>query len=164
VADTTAYATLLNMKNISHHLASLSITAWVGSLWAIGYLAVPVLFYAQPDRQLAGMLAGELFVRASYLGMSCGIYLLGYYIVQSGRAALRQRTLWAVVTMLLITLIIQLGIQPAMTELKTLALPLDVTHSEFYGRFKMLHGVSSITYLIESLLGIYLVIGNKRQA
>jgi len=41
------------MKNLSHHLASLSVTAWVGSLWAIGYLAVPVLFYAQPDRQLA---------------------------------------------------------------------------------------------------------------
>ncbi|MEO8342514.1 MAG: DUF4149 domain-containing protein, partial [Gallionella sp.] len=49
------------MKNLSHHLATLFTTAWVGGLWAIGYLAVPVLFYAQPDRQLAGLLAGQMF-------------------------------------------------------------------------------------------------------
>jgi hypothetical protein len=57
---------LIHMKNISDHLASLSLTAWVGSLWAIGYLAVPILFHAQPDRQLAGMLAGQMFTASGY--------------------------------------------------------------------------------------------------
>ena len=109
------------MKNISQHLATLLITAWVGGLWAIGYLAVPVLFYAQPDRQLAGMLAGQMF-----------------------------------------TLIIQCGIQPVMTGLKQQALPADVMHSVFADRFKMLHGISSIAYLIESLLGAFLVIKTHR--
>jgi hypothetical protein len=61
------------MKNLSHHLATLMITAWVGGLWAIGYLAVPVVFYTQPDRQLAGMLAGQMFSLVAYLGMVCGI-------------------------------------------------------------------------------------------
>ena len=145
------------MKNLMHHLASLSVTAWVGSLWAIGYLAVPVLFYAQPDRQLAGMLAGQMFVISGYLGMICGLYLLGYYLTRSGRRAWRQPPFWTVAAMLLITLVIQLGIQPIMTELKAQALPLDVMQSALAGRFKMLHGISSIAYLIESLLGIYLV-------
>jgi hypothetical protein len=150
------------MKNISQHLATLLITAWVGGLWAIGYLAVPVLFYAQPDRQLAGMLAGQMFTLVAYLGMVCGAYLLIQRIVVSGRAALRQPLFWIVAVMLLFTLIIQCGIQPVMTGLKQQALPADVMHSVFADRFKMLHGISSILYLIQSLLGAFLVIKKQR--
>ncbi|MDO8208304.1 MAG: DUF4149 domain-containing protein [Gallionella sp.] len=150
------------MKNITHHLASLSITAWVGSLWAIGYLAVPVLFHALPDRQLAGMLAGQMFVWAGYLGLICGLYLLGFYVSQSGRAVIRRQLFWTVSSMLLITLIIQFGIQPVMSDLKSQALPVDVMHSALSGQFKMLHGISSIAYLIESLLGALLVIKSRR--
>lgn len=133
-------------------------SAWVGSLWAIGYLAVPVLFYAQPDRQLAGMLAGTMFSRSAYLGLICGIYLLVYNFMQP--KTIRQR--WIVAVMLIITLIIQFAIQPAMTDLKLHALPLDVMHSTFAAQFKILHGLSSIAYLIESLLGAYLVIQSRR--
>jgi hypothetical protein len=146
------------MKDWPHHLATLLLTAWVGSLWAVGYLAVPVLFYAQPDRQLAGMLAGQMFSLVAYLGLVCGAYLLLYRYFKYGRIALRQTLFWVVSAMLLFTLVIQCGIQPVMTGLKAQALPLDVMHSAFADRFKMLHGVSSIIYLIESLLGIYLVI------
>ena len=154
-------ATLGNMKNVTRHLASLSITAWVGSLWAIGYLAVPVLFHAQPDRQLAGMLAGQMFVVLGYLGLVCGLYLLGFYLSQSGRAVIRQPLFRVVSSMLLISLLIQFGIQPVMSALKAQALPLDIMHSDLYGRFKMLHGISSIAYLIESLLGAFLVIKSR---
>jgi Domain of unknown function (DUF4149) len=150
------------MRNLSHHLASLLITAWVGGLWAIGYLAVPVLFYAQPDKQLAGMLAGQMFVWVGYLGMVCGMYLLIHYIRVPGRSSFRQALFWVIAAMLLITLVLQFGIQPVMTDLKLQALPLDVMHSAFADRFKMLHGVSSIIYLIQSLLGIFLVIKTHR--
>jgi len=150
------------MKDWPQHLASLLITAWAGSLWAVGYLAVPVLFYAQPDKQMAGMLAGQMFSLVAYLGMVCGAYLLLYRYFKYGRIALRQNLFWVVSAMLLFTLVIQCGIQPVMTDLKTQALPLDVMHSAFADRFKMLHGVSSIIYLIESLLGIYLVIKTRQ--
>jgi hypothetical protein len=150
------------MKNLSHHLAALLTTAWVGGLWATGYVAVPVLFYAQPDRQLAGMLAGEMFTLAGYLGMVCGTYLLIQRIGVFGLAALRQPLFWVVAVMLLLTLVLQFGIQPVMAELKLQALPLDVMHSAFADRFKMWHGVSSVTYLIQSLLGAFLVIKTDR--
>jgi len=149
------------MKNFSHHLASLSITAWVGSLWAIGYLAVPVLFYAQPDRQLAGILAGQMFIKAGYLGLACGLYLLWYHIRLNKQTAFRRQIIWTIAAMLSMALLIQFGIQPLMADLKTQALPLDVTQTDLYGRFKMLHGISSIAYLIESLLGAYLVIKSR---
>ncbi|MEO8331145.1 MAG: DUF4149 domain-containing protein [Gallionella sp.] len=151
-----------NIENISHYLATLLITAWVGGLWAVGYLAVPVLFYGQPDRQLAGMLAGQMFTMVGYLGMVCGTYLLAYRFGMSGRNALRQSLFWVVAAMLSITLVIQCGIQPVMTDLKAQALPLDVMHSVFAGRFKMLHGVSSMIYLIQSLLGVFLVIKTRQ--
>lgn len=146
------------MKNFAHHVAALALTAWVGGLWAIGYLAVPVLFRAQPDKQLAGMLAGQMFVMLGYLGMVCGTYLLLARLLESGKAALREPAFLIVVAMLVITLAIQFEIQPLMAELKSRAMPLDVMHSAFADRFKMLHGVSSIAYLIESLLGAWLVI------
>jgi hypothetical protein len=59
-------------------------------------------------------------------------------------------------------LVLQFGIQPVMTNLKLEALPLDVMHSTFAEQFKMLHGVSSIFYLVQSLLGVFLVIKTQR--
>ncbi|MBI5430995.1 MAG: DUF4149 domain-containing protein [Nitrosomonadales bacterium] len=150
------------MKNLSQYLATLLMTAWVGGLWATGYLAVPVLFYAQPDRQLAGMLAGQMFALVGYLGMVCGAYLLIQRLAVSGRSAMRQPLFRIVAAMLLITLVIQCGIQPVMADLKAQALPLDVMHSAFADRFKMLHGISSMLYLILSLLGAVLVIKSRQ--
>lgn len=137
-------------------------TAWVGGLWAVGYLAVPVLFYAQPDRQLAGMLAGQMFALTAYLGMLCGSYLLLHQASVAGRPAFRNALFWIVAAMLSISLALQFGFQPVMDGLKQQALPLDVMHSAFAGRFRMLHGLSSIAYLTQSLLGILLVIRTSR--
>ncbi len=146
------------MKKIAHYFAALAITAWVGGLWAVGYLAVPTLFHAQPDKQLAGMLAGQMFVALGYVGMVCGAYLLLHRLLMSGKAALRESLFVVIAAMLLISLLIQFGIQPLMADLKIQALPLDVMQSTFAAQFKMWHGVSSILYLIESLLGAWLVI------
>jgi hypothetical protein len=150
------------MKNITHHLAALAITAWVGGLWAVGYLAVPTLFHAQPDKQLAGMLAGQMFVALGYVGIVCGVYLLLYRFLTSGKAAFRETLFIVIAAMLLISLLIQFGIQPLMADLKIQALPLDVMRSTFAEQFKMWHGISSILYLVQSLLGALLVIRSFR--
>ncbi len=149
------------MKNFSHHTASLAITAWVGSLWAISYLAAPVLFYTQPDKQLAGMLAGRMLVNMNYVGLICGAYLLAYFLGQFKQAAIRMPLFQVAAVMLLITLIMLFGFEPVMNHLKVQALPLDVMKSEFAGQFKMLHGISQIFSLLESLLGVYLVIKSR---
>jgi hypothetical protein len=144
------------MQNIPHHLAVLAVVFWVGGLWAVGYLAVPVLFHSQPDRQLAGMLAGVMFERLGFVGIACGGYLLLYRLFIFSKAALREPLFLVTVAMLVISLSIQFGIQPHMAGLKAQALPLDVMDSAFAGQFKAWHGVSSILYLLESLLGAWL--------
>ncbi|HZW24133.1 MAG TPA: DUF4149 domain-containing protein [Gallionella sp.] len=146
------------MKNLPRHLAALATTVWVGGLWIIGYLAVPILFHAQPDRQLAGMLAGQMFATLGYLGIVCGTYLLSWRFALSGRAAMRESLFLVVAAMLLLTLLSQFGIQPLMAELKAQALPLEVSQSAYAGEFRMWHGISSIAYLLQSLLGAFLVI------
>jgi hypothetical protein len=43
---------------------------WAGSLWSLALWVAPTLFSAQPDRQLAGLLAARLFAVETYLGVA----------------------------------------------------------------------------------------------
>jgi len=135
------------------HLDAVLLTLWVGSLWSIGYLAVPILFQAQPDKQLAGMLAGEMFRVQSLAGIVCGLYLLGRRGLRAGKVAMRQPFFLTIALMLTLTLLITFGIQPLMAQLKAQALPLEVMQSALANKFALWHGISSILYLLESLLG-----------
>ncbi len=150
------------MKKIFSAFPAIAITAWIGSLWAVGYLAVPILFRAQPDKQLAGMLAGEMLGAVGYVGMICGVILLLQKMACGAtEKCWRQKDFFVIATMLVFSLIIQFALSPVMANLKLQALPLDVLHSAFADHFKMLHGASSILYLLESLLGLYLVVNHK---
>ena len=153
----------MTMRNIPGYFASFGTVLWVGGTWAVGYLAVPVLFQALPDRQLAGVLAGKMFTLMAYIGIGCALYLLAYQLHQFGRLAWKQKSFWLVAAMLILLLIGQLGIQPIMLGLKAQAFPLDVMQSALASQFKILHGVSSILYLLQSLLGIWLVISPQKR-
>ena len=149
------------MKKFADGLALLAVTAWVGVLWGIGYVAVQVLFQAMPDKTLAGMLAGKMLTQVVYIGMASACYLLVYYLGTFGRAAFKQAVFWIVVVMLLLTMA-QFGIQPIMADLKAQALPAEVMKSAFADRFRAWHGIASILYLVQSLLGAVLVLKTKR--
>jgi hypothetical protein len=138
-------------------LERIAVTLWVGGLWAIGYIAAPMLFMQLEDKQLAGNLAGSMFTVIAYVGMACGAYLLLYRINQYGGAAFKQAFFWGVFLMVLITLGMQFGIQPIMESLKEQAMPKAVMQSIFSDRFAHWHGVSRIAYIIESLLGLVLL-------
>jgi len=150
------------MKHLGQNLALILTTAWVGGLWAIGYLAAPVLFNYADNKQLAGMLAGHLFSWIAYVGLFSSAYLLVHFSMQFGLSIFKQAIFWVVLLMLLLTLAGQFGIQPVIAELKIQALPADVMHSLFADRFKTWHGLASIAYLAESLLGLVLILKLRR--
>jgi hypothetical protein len=56
----------------------------------------------------------------------------------------------------------QFGIQPLMAQLKTDALPREVMQSVLRDRFVAWHGASSILYMMQSLLGLWLVVWANR--
>ncbi len=137
------------------------ITLWVGALWTTG-LSAYVLFDSLQDKQLAGSLAGKLFTVVSYIGIVSGFYLLIQRLLDYGTGALKQSFFWAVFGMLLLVLAGHFGIQPILAQLKADAMPADVMHSIFAERFGKWHGVASVAYLVECLLGFVLVL-NARQ-
>lgn len=49
---------------------------WWGSLGAIGFMAVPLLFANAPSPALAGQLAAKLFTAQTWLSLACGAVLL----------------------------------------------------------------------------------------
>ena len=151
------------LRDLPRHIAALSITLWVGGMWMLGYVVVPVLFKMLPDRQLAGMVAGQLFTLLAWIGIVCALYLLIHQLQQSGRAALRHASFRIVVAMLVLVLIGQFILQPMMAGLKLQAMPMDVMNSAYAARFKTMHGVSSILFLVQSLLGIALAIVSRNK-
>jgi len=151
------------LRDLPRHLADLSVTLWVGGMWMLGYVVVPALFKLLPDRMLAGRIAGELFTLLALIGIACALYLLLHQLQQFGRAALQRNTFRLTAAMLLLVLIGQFVLQPILADLKVQALPLDVMNSAFAAQFKTWHAVSGILFLLQSLLGIGLVIVSRNR-
>lgn len=138
----------------------LLLTLWVGALWAIGYLAVPVLFALLEDRALAGMLAGRMFSLVSYLGLVCGGVLLAGTVLRHGRAAWRGLRAGLLLVMLSLVVAGEFGLQPLMAQLKAGGLAEGSVQA---AQFARLHGIASLLYLINSLCGLLLVgMGGRR--
>lgn len=132
-------------------------TLWVGALWAIGYLAVPILFTQLDDRMVAGAVAGRMFTALSFTGLVAGLVLL-VVIALRREARWRRSRLGLVALMLAVVLIGEFLIQPIMAELKLYGL---VPGSAEAARFAVWHGISSLLYLLNSLLGLVVVaLGN----
>ena len=150
------------MRKFSEALYLIAVTLWVGGLWAIGYLAAPILFSSLGDRQLAGLVAGKLFSLIGWLGLVFTVYLLIFLLARLGSRFFRSAVFWLVLLMGLLAAASQFGIQPLMAQLKTDALPREVMESVLRDRFATWHGISSILYLIQSLLGLWLVVWVNR--
>lgn len=145
------------MHKLADALQAVAATLWVGGLWVTGFMVAPVLFSTLPDRSMAGLLAGKLFGLMAWVGIGCALYLLFFRFARYGTAAFRQGVLWLLLLMLLLVCAGEFGVQPVMAALKEQALPKQVMESVFRDRFAVWHGVSSVLYVIQSLLGIALV-------
>lgn len=132
----------------------LLLTLWIGGMWAVGYLATPVLFNALDDRQLAGMLAGKLFTAINIIGLLAGVLLLLGLLWRSSPLRLANWRLWLLVVMLVLIILSQFGVTPVIVELKTQ----DMSDPAVAAQFARWHGLSSVLYLINSLAGLALVV------
>lgn len=136
-------------------------TLWVGSLWTVGYLVAPTLFATLSDRVLAGTIAGSLFRIEAWLAVASGIALimLFSYRTRDDAAPLRKTLLRLTLAMLACTLIGYFGIQPFMADLRGAAAATGgVMSAGAKTQFGILHGIASGIYLIQSLLGVGLIL------
>jgi hypothetical protein len=133
---------------------------WVGSLLSAGYLVAPAIFSTMTDRQAAGMVAGSIFRLEAYLSVivCIGLMVLANLLVNRGLNQFRFIR-WLLLAMLLCSLAATLILIPWMNTLRDNALAegMPVMLSPSATLFGQLHGVSSVLYLLQSILGVYLV-------
>lgn len=138
----------------------LLITAWVGSLWAVGYLVAPTLFLTLSDRVLAGTIAGKLFRVEAWLSLAIGCGLLLLLWLSRLQSDDHKKMFKLVGAMLACTLLGYFALQPSMAALRETAAG-GALVGDALTKFGILHGIASGIYLIQSLLGVMLVLKNS---
>lgn len=136
----------------------LLLTLWVGGMWFCGYVVAPVLFQML-DRTTAGTVAGELFKVTSYIGIFSALFLLLGQKVTPAESPSRGYRSWILLVMLMIIIIGQFVLTPMMQEIKETGFQAGSMEASSFAR---LHGFSSILFLINSLLGLVLVVVGLR--
>ena len=122
---------------------------WIGGLWTIGYVVAPVLFMMLPKIQ-AGEIAGRLFSIIGFAGLVIGLALA---LIARWRGT--RLTFWLLVAMWVSVVIGVAVLQPVMGDLKAQGL---IPGTDAARTFGILHGVSSLLYLLTSVLGLGYVI------
>lgn len=132
---------------------------WAGSLWTIGYLVAPTLFASLHDGVLAGTIVGTLLAREAWVSIVCAALL---FIMVSTASAIdaadKRRLIILVGIMVACALAIYLGVQPAMAALKQAAGGMAMRQSPQWTQFAVLHGVSQLLYVVQSVLAAVLVV------
>lgn len=168
VTSDVSDAALTGQLAWSERVFRLLATVWCGSQWTVGYLVAPILFATLNDRTVAGTLAGAMFRAEAWLGVICGAILLPManrfgrragLITATGRNHYYRRLRWIVAGMLVCVALGYFALQPWMNEFRRLAeaAGTDVGHSAYATNFGILHGVSSVFYGVQSLLGLILI-------
>lgn len=148
------------MPQFSAKIETVLQTLWIGGLWVIGYVVAPILFGSLDDRRLAGELAGHMFTAINYIGLACGTLLLAFAFLKPGKG-IKDLRIIALLLMLGLIVVSAFVLQPMMQELKLAGL---APGSETAAQFGRLHGVSSVLYLVTSLLGLFLLLYRRSPA
>ena len=126
------------------------LTLWVGGLWTVGYIVAPALFANLDDRALAGTLAGVMFGIIAWIGLLCAVLLLLSNQIRNSQHRLNWRAV-LLLAMLVLTLVGQFVLAPMIAELR-------LAGASGHAEFARLHGAASVAYLVNSVLGLMLVV------
>ena len=111
---------------------------WWGSLTALGFVIVPMLFTHLPSPAAAGQMAAKLFTAQAWLSIACAMFLLLVYNQkESENQDIRaQAAIKFIVTGLLLAVLVEFGLSPRIIGARAEG-----------GDLKLLHGLGSAMYL-----------------
>ena len=110
---------------------------WWGSLSALGFVVVPMLFTHLPSPAAAGQLAAKLFTAQTWLSISCAMFLLLIYNQKEDKSQdiRAQAAIKFIVTGLLLAVLVEFGLSPRIVSARVDG-----------GNLKLLHGLGSAMY------------------
>ncbi|MDO4434181.1 MAG: DUF4149 domain-containing protein [Alysiella sp.] len=135
-------------------LTAVAAGLWLGLHIGFGYIAAPILF-ARLDKITAGNIAGSLFHYVNGLGLV--VWLAAYFICRNDSRRNRyapQKTHRLVAFLLFLTAFNEFLMTPVIEALKTGQN--NWLHSWIGGSFGMWHDISSLIYMLASLVGLIL--------
>lgn len=136
------------MRAVSGENVLLSL--WVGGMWAIGYIAVPVLFATIEDKSVAGAVAGRLFTISGWVGFCAAALLAILWLMRLGKGAFTTPRFPVLLLALVLLLVNLLIVQPEIIAAHQSA----STGSE---DFALLHRAAGVLYMLVSVIGLGLV-------
>lgn len=142
------------MQPFPQALRAVLTVLWIGGLWVVGVVVAPVLFQ-QLDPAQAGRVAGVLFRAMAWVGIVAGTYIALDMLWQAGLGAFRSRGFWLVLALLALTLVNHFAVFPIIAALKSQAHA--AAEGVFGGGFRTWHTISSLIYLLQSLLGLVFI-------
>ena len=110
---------------------------WWGSLTALGFVIVPMLFTHLPSPAAAGQLAAMLFTAQTWLSIPCAMFLLLVYNKKeaSDHDMRGQEAIKFIVTGLFLAVLVEFGVSPRIVGARAEG-----------GDLKLLHGLGSAMY------------------
>lgn len=133
---------------------------WVGGFVTVGYLVIPILFSVLGDRQVAGIVAGNIFQAEAYLSIAISLMLMiGANFLTSKNTNVYRPIRWILLAMLACAIGAGLILIPWMSSLRDQANAdgISVMASSSAALFSSLHSVSSGLFLLQGVLGIALL-------
>ena len=119
-------------------VAPFAAALWWGSLTAVGFMVVPLLFKFLPTPAMAGHMAARLFTAQTWVSVACGIVLL--LVLRSNRPAAlagrAQAALVFIVLGMLLALLIEFAVAPRIVARENL---------------RLWHGAGSVMYAVQWL-------------
>ena len=119
-------------------VAPFAAARWWGSLTAVGFMVVPLLFKFLPTPAMAGHMAARLFTAQTWVSVACGVVLL--LVSRSDRppaqARRAQGALVFIVLGMLLALLIEFAVAPRIVARENL---------------RLWHGAGSVMYAVQWL-------------
>ena len=119
-------------------VATFAAALWWGSLTAVGFMVVPLLFKFLPTPAMAGHMAARLFTAQTWVSVACGVVLL--LVSRSDRppaqARRAQAALVFIVLGMLLALLIEFAVAPRIVARENL---------------RLWHGAGSVMYVVQWL-------------
>ena len=121
---------------------------WWGSLTALGFLVVPMLFTYLPSPAVAGQIAAKLFTAQTWLSVACTMFLLLIYNQKGSdnKDSRAQAAITLIVTGLLLAVLVEFGLSPRIVSARAEG-----------GNLKLLHGLGSAMYFGQWLCASFAV-------
>ena len=123
---------------MAHRLPVFAAALWWGSLTAVGFVVVPLLFKFLPTPAMAGHMAARLFTAQTWVSVGCGVALL--LVSRSNRpSALSGRAQGAMIFIvlgMLLALLIEFAVAPRIVARENL---------------QLWHGAGSVMYAVQWL-------------